>query len=112
MNTTVTLSLDLTIPEAEELLGFVRDHLRPQKAPPSGQVAAVDQQHATTVVNQQDDGTPGVKPVLVFRPGIRAFTLAYLLDKQLRKLVSFAIMQNGTFYNSDLAKELGVDTPL
>jgi hypothetical protein len=75
-----------------------------------------------TLVKQiEDDDAPSAEPPAVPEPRlssdgltfvIEPLTLAHLLDDQLRKLVSFAVEHNGTFYNKDLAEELEIDTPL
>ena len=105
MEQTVTISVTLPISKAELLLIFVQDLRRHDAA-----------SRDAAVVPQHDEPFQAVEPaphnVPSFTPTITPHALSYLLDNQLRKLVSFAVEHNGTFYNKDLAEILGVDTPL
>jgi len=95
MGQTVTISVTLPVSKAERLLSYVQEL-------ESDDPASLD----TTVVSPQDEP---IQAILEIKDHTK---LAYLLDDQLRKLVSFAIEHNGTFYNKNLAEELGIDTPL
>jgi hypothetical protein len=87
----ITISLTLSLRQAVQLLAFAQ---------------GLEPDDSLTSTGHEGKATPKHLEI-----GSRN-KLEYLLDDQLRKLVTFAVSQNGTFLNKDLAKELGVATPL
>jgi hypothetical protein len=92
MEPNITLSLTLSIPKAEQVLAFLQK-VENDSLPASG---TTDTQEVSAVKLEAGSRNK----------------LAYLLDDKLHKVIRFAVTHNGTFYNKDLAIELGVDTPL
>jgi hypothetical protein len=111
MEQNITISLSLPISEACRVLNYLKNFTTLTEAP-EGETPENRPSDSDTQVSSS--APPPSAPIHfqpVFLSSIRP-ELRQLLDEQLLRLLRFVLRHDGSFYNRDLALELGVDTPL
>ena len=103
---TIELSFCLPLPQAEQVLAFVRS-LNPTERNSN---LPLQIPLTTKGLDSGTDGSPGNGTILSFTPSPLQ-ELRYLLDDRLQQVIRFAVQKTGRFYNDELATELGVDDP-
>jgi hypothetical protein len=97
MEAKVTISISVAATDAKDLLDFIMSHAN---------FADFDLRVTSTAGAAAEDST--LNYPLTNAPN----SLRHFLRATDQKIVKFAVDHDGEFYNADLAKELGVDTPL